>query len=312
MTAQISDTENGNATTDPSVARLMKMATYGAVSVALFLVFLKFGAWIATESLSLLSTLIDSLLDVGASLINLFAVHHALQPADKEHRFGHGKAEPLAGLMQAAFISGSALFILFEAGDRFLHPREVVNTEAGYSVMAVSIVLTLLLVAFQRYVVKKTGSVAIQADSMHYKMDVLVNLGVIASLVLVSQMGWLFADPLFAVAIALYIFYGAWEVGSRSLNLLMDRELPEEERKRIEEIALAHPGVLGIHDMRTRSSGLNLFIQFHLDMDGDITLKEAHVIAEAVMYKVEDAFPNAEVLIHEDPAGVEERRQDFG
>ena len=311
MTDEQTTNKAKDSQTDPAAARLMKMATYGAVTVASSLVLFKFGAWIATESLSLLSTLIDSLLDVGASLINLYAVHHALQPADKEHRFGHGKAEPLAGLAQAAFISGSALFILFEAGDRLLHPRDVVNIDAGLGVMGVSIVFTLLLIGFQRYVVKKTGSVAIQADSMHYKMDVLVNLGVIVSLVLVSQFGWLFVDPLIAVAIALYIFRGAWEVGTKSLDLLMDHELPENERKRIEEIALGHPGVLGLHDMRTRSSGMNLFIQFHLDMNGDISLKEAHVIAEAVMYKIEDAFPNAEVLIHEDPAGIDERRLDF-
>lgn len=311
MTDEQTTNKAKDSQTDPAAARLMKMATYGAVTVASSLVLFKFGAWIATESLSLLSTLIDSLLDVGASLINLYAVHHALQPADKEHRFGHGKAEPLAGLAQAAFISGSALFILFEAGDRLLHPRDVVNIDAGLGVMGVSIVFTLLLIGFQRYVVKKTGSVAIQADSMHYKMDVLVNLGVIVSLVLVSRFGWLFVDPLIAVAIALYIFRGAWEVGTKSLDLLMDHELPENERKRIEEIALGHPGVLGLHDMRTRSSGMNLFIQFHLDMNGDISLKEAHVIAEAVMYKIEDAFPNAEVLIHEDPAGIDERRLDF-
>ncbi|HJN24514.1 MAG TPA: cation diffusion facilitator family transporter [Rhodospirillales bacterium] len=311
MTDEQTTNKAKDSQTDPAAARLMKMATYGAVTVASSLVLFKFGAWIATESLSLLSTLIDSLLDVGASLINLYAVHHALQPADKEHRFGHGKAEPLAGLAQAAFISGSALFILFEAGDRLLHPRDVVNIDAGLGVMGVSIVFTLLLIGFQRYVVKKTGSVAIQADSMHYKMDVLVNLGVIVSLVLVSRFGWLFVDPLIAVAIALYIFRGAWEIGTKSLDLLMDHELPENERKRIEEIALGHPGVLGLHDMRTRSSGMNLFIQFHLDMNGDISLKEAHVIAEAVMYKIEDAFPNAEVLIHEDPAGIDERRLDF-
>jgi len=311
MTDEQTTNKAKDSQTDPAAARLMKMATYGAVTVASSLVLFKFGAWIATESLSLLSTLIDSLLDVGASLINLYAVHHALQPADKEHRFGHGKAEPLAGLAQAAFISGSALFILFEAGDRLLHPRDVVNIDAGLGVMGVSIVFTLLLIGFQRYVVKKTGSVAIQADSMHYKMDVLVNLGVIVSLVLVSRFGWLFVDPLIAVAIALYIFRGAWEIGTKSLDLLMDHELPENERKRIEEIALGHPGVLGLHDMRTRSSGMNLFIQFHLDMNGDISLKEAHVIAEAVIYKIEDAFPNAEVLIHEDPAGIDERRLDF-
>lgn len=296
---------------DPGMARLMKLATYGAVSVAVSLVVFKFGAWIATDSLSLLSTLVDSLLDVGASLINLFAVHHALQPADREHRFGHGKAEPLAGLAQAGFISGSAMFILFEAGDRFLHPRDVVNIDIGFGVMVLSIALTVVLVGFQGYVVKKTDSVAIQADSMHYKMDVLVNLGVIVSLVVVSQFGWLFVDPLIAAIIALYIFHGAWEVGKNSLNLLMDRELPEEDRQRIKAIALEHPGAQGVHDMRTRSSGLNVFIQFHLDMDGEITLNEAHVIAEEVMYNIEAAFPNAEVLIHEDPVGVKERRFNF-
>lgn len=296
---------------DPAMVRLMKAATYVAVGVAFTLVLMKFGAWIATESLSLLSTLVDSLLDVGASLINLFAVRHSLQPADSEHRFGHGKAEPLAGLGQAAFISGSALFILFEAGDRLLHPRDVVNTEVGVGVMVISIAFTAALVMFQRFVVRKTGSVAIQADSVHYKMDLLVNLGVIVSLVIVSQFGWVFVDPLIAAAIALYIFHGAWEVGSQSLKLLMDHELPEEDRRNIQEIALSQPGVLGIHDMRTRSSGLNLFIQFHLDLNGEISLAEAHEISEAVMYKVENAFPNAEVLIHEDPAGIEERRLEF-
>ena len=300
---------NSSPTAAPDIARLLKVATYGAVSVASFLVFFKFGAWIATESISLLSTLIDSLLDVGASFINLLAVRHALVPADQDHRFGHGKAEPLAGLAQAAFISGSALFILFEVGDRFLHPRAVVNTNIGLGVMVVSIVLTLALISFQRYVVKKTGSVAIQADTVHYKMDVLVNRGVMVSLVLVSQFGWLHADPLFAVAIALYILRGAWEVGFTSLNLLMDQELPEEERMKIQEIALGHPGVLGIHDLRTRSSGSDLFIQFHLDLNGAITLNDAHEIAESVMDKVEDTFPRAQVLIHEDPAGVEERRK---
>ncbi len=301
----------GPSNIEPQVARLMRTATYAAVSVALFLVVIKFGAWIATESLSMLSTLIDSLLDVGASLINLYAVYHALQPADDEHRFGHGKAEPLAGLAQAAFISGSAVFILFEAVDRFLHPREILRTDIGLAVMVISILLTFSLVAFQSHVVKKTGSVAIRADSVHYKMDVLVNIGVIASLLMVSQFGWLIADPLIAVAIALYIFHGAWEVGSQSLKLLMDSELPEEDRKRIIDIALGETGVLGLHDLRTRSSGMNLFIQFHLDMDGAITLSAAHAISEAVMEKVEKSFPNADVLIHEDPHGGEERRLDL-
>ncbi len=286
----------------------MKAATYAAVVVAASLVVLKFAAWISTDSVSLLSTLLDSLLDIGASLINLLAVRQALQPADEDHRFGHGKAEPLAGLMQAAFISGSAMFLLIQAGERLFNPHLVTNTGLGYAVMAVSIALTLGLVVFQKYVVNKTGSIAISADSMHYRMDILVNFSVIVSLFIGSRFGWLLADPLFAIAIAGYIFRGAWGVGRESMNLLMDRELPVEERQQIETLARSEHGVLGMHDLRTRSSGQDVFIQLHLELDPEIKLRDAHVIAENVMHKIEDAFPNAEVLIHEDPEGVVERR----
>ncbi len=292
-------------------ARLMKAATYAAVGVAATLVILKFAAWIGTESVSLLSTLIDSLLDIGASLINLIAIHHALQPADEDHRFGHGKAEPLAGLMQAAFISGSAMFLLIQASERFFNPRLIANTELGYGVMVVSIVLTLGLVAFQQYVVRKSGSLAIAADSVHYRMDILVNISVIASLFLGAQLGWLMADPLFAMAIAAYIFRGAWGIGRTSMNLLMDRELPGQERQRIVALAISQSGVRGMHDLRTRSSGQDVFIQLHLELDPEIKLRDAHVIADRVMHKIEEAFPNAEVLIHEDPDGVEETRSDI-
>lgn len=311
MESHITTETTGPEQTDPAMARLLMVASYAAVATAAGLVMFKFFAWHSTGAVSLLSTLLDSLLDVGASLVNLLAVRHALQPADAEHRFGHGKAEPLAGLAQAAFISGSATFLLIEAGERLFNPRDITNADTGYWVMGLSVVVTMVLVAFQRHVVVKTGSVAIKADSMHYKMDVLVNLSVIVSLVLVSQFGWLLADPLFALAIAAYIFHGAWEIGSQSLHLLMDRELPKEDRDRIVEIATGHPDVRGMHDLRTRSSGHRTFIQLHLEMDPDLRLSEAHVIAEAVMYKIEENFPNAEVLIHEDPEGIEERRMDF-
>ena len=302
---QISRQRNDNA-------GLMKAATYAAVMVASTLVVLKFVAWISTDSVSLLSTLIDSLLDIGASLINLVAVRHALQPADEDHRFGHGKAEPLAGLMQAAFISGSAMFLLVEAGSRIFSPHMVTNTDLGYGVMGISILLTRGLVAFQKYVVLKSGSIAISADSMHYRMDILVNLSVVVSLFIGSQFDWLMVDPLFAVAIAAYIFWGAWGIGQHSMNLLMDRELPPEDRDRIMELAHSEQGVLGMHDLRTRSSGQDLFIQLHLELDPEIKLRDAHAISENVMYKIENAFPNAEVLIHEDPEGVVERQIDLG
>ena len=290
------------------VARLMRLATYASVGVALALIAAKIAAWMATGSVSLLSTLIDSLLDAGASLVNLFAVRHALQPADREHRFGHGKAESLAGLAQAAFISGSAVFLLIEAGQRLLEPAAIRRTELGYGVMALSIAATFGLVLFQRFVIKRTGSLAISADSAHYSMDLLVNLSVIVSLALTSRLGWVYADPLFAIAIAGYIVWGAVSIGYQAYQVLMDRELPDEDRAKIRALALAHPEVNGMHDLRTRASGPNVFIQMHLEMDRDIPLVRAHEIAEDVMARIGAAYPNAEVIIHEDPEGVEEPR----
>jgi ferrous-iron efflux pump FieF len=304
-------TTNGARLPPERAARLMRLATYASVSVASILVVTKFAAWLMTDAVSLLSTLIDSFLDVGASLLNLIAVRHALEPADKEHRFGHGKAEPLAGLAQAAFICGSAGFLLIEAGERLFHPKAIENTDIGYVVMVLAIVLTLGLVGFQRYVVNKTGSVAITADSAHYQMDVLVNASVIVSLWLVSSFGLTWADPVFAITIAGYIIWGAWKIGTTALHMLMDRELSDQDRQKIGEIALAHPGVKGLHDLRTRSSGNLVFIQMHLEMDGDMSLLDAHAISDAVEARVKEAFPNAEVLIHEDPEGIEEERAVF-
>ncbi|MAI10868.1 MAG: divalent metal cation transporter FieF [Rhodospirillaceae bacterium TMED167] len=289
----------------------MRFATYASVTVASVLIVAKLGAWLATESVSLLASLVDSLLDVGASLVNLFAVRHALQPADREHRFGHGKAEALAGLAQAAFIGGSGVFLILEAIDRFINPREVVNSEIGIAVMVLALVLTGGLVLLQSYVVKKTGSIAIAADSLHYRVDILVNVAVIISLFVASFGGVPYADPLFAIAIVLYMGFGSWRIAATSIDDLMDREFPDEDRIRIREIALQHPRVRDVHDMRTRSSGPYSFIQIHLEMDKTLTLIEAHEISDDVMYKVEKEFPKAEVLIHQDPEGVEERRDEL-
>ncbi len=308
-------TKNAGAPDEPKqmdrdgAARLMRIATYAAVGVASTLIAVKFVAWLMTDSVSLLSTLIDSLLDVAASTVNLLAVRHALEPADKEHRFGHGKAESLAGLAQAAFISGSAVFLLLQAGERLYNPVAIENTHIGYAVMVFSIVATLGLVLFQKYVAKRTQSLAISADSAHYTMDVLVNLSVILSLFLASELGWVIADPLFAIAIAFYILRGAYEIGIEAYQVLMDRELPDEDRAKIRELALKHPLVISMHDLRTRQSGPDVFIQMHLEMRGELSLLEAHDVAEDVMYKVQAAYPRAEVLIHQDPMGVEEERR---
>jgi len=289
----------------------MRRATYASMSVATILIIAKMVAWSATESVSLLSSLLDSILDALASIVSFLAVRHALEPADHEHRFGHGKAEALAGLAQAAFIMGSAVFLLIEAVDRLFNPREIVNTEIGYAVMVFSIVLTLALVSFQKFVVNRTGSIAIKADSAHYTMDLLVNVGVIVSLFLSSMAGFGIADPLIAILIAGYILHGAWEIGTESYNMLMDRELPDEDRTKIREICVAHSEVHGVHDIRTRQAGPQVFIQLHLELDGEMRLHDVHEVSEAVMYEIMDAFPNAEVIIHEDPEGVDEVRADF-
>jgi ferrous-iron efflux pump FieF len=291
--------------------RLKRLAATASVAVATLLIVAKAAAWLTTGSISLLSTLIDSALDLAASLINLVAIRQASQPPDKEHRFGHGKAEPLAGLAQAGFVCGSAGFLLVHAGERLIRPAPINNTEVGYAVMALSIALTVGLVLYQRFVVRRTGSLAIGADSLHYSADLLTNLSVIVALVLSTQFGWIWADPLTAIAIGVFILSSAWQIIKQSLNLLMDRELPDEDREHIRRIARSHPEVIDIHDLRTRSSGTHLFIQFHLELDGNMTLLNAHTIADQVMSELERVFPDAEVLIHEDPHGVSERRASF-
>lgn len=291
--------------------RLMRRATYASVSVAVVLIVIKFVAWLATDSVAMLATLVDSMLDAAASLVNLFAVRQALAPADREHRFGHGKAEPLAGLVQSAFISGSALFLFVEVGRRFASPRTIEDGGMALVVMGVSIALTLVLVTFQRYVVRKTASLAISADKLHYFGDLLANISVAVALVLATQFGLQWADPVFGAIIAAYIVWSAWQIIRQSLDQLMDRELPDEDRKRIREIALSHPEVRSVHDLRTRSSGRDIFIQIHIELDPSATLMHAHVVSDAVEANLQEAFPAAEVIIHQDPEGVDEPRRTY-
>ena len=300
----------GTASRDQT-ERLMRRATSAAVSVALLLIAVKLAAWLITDSVSLLSSLADSVMDALASVINLLAVRHALQPADPEHRFGHGKAEPLAGLGQAAFICASGIYLIFEAVGRLIEPRDIVHGELGLSVMVFSIAVTAALVAYQRAVVRRTDSLAIRADSVHYATDILVNGGVIVSLLLVMFLDWRAADPIVALLIAGFIIFSAGRIARSSLNHLMDRELPDTERERIKKIALNHPAVIDCHDLKTRAAGLNSFIQLHISMDGGLTLDAAHEISDAVEAAILAAFPNAEVIIHADPEGVLEARQEF-
>ncbi len=290
--------------------RMMRRAAGAAVAAALLLIALKAAAWFATDSVAVLSSLLDSLLDVAASAVNLLAVRHALVPADADHRFGHGKAEPLAGLAQAAFVTGSAVLLLMEALHRLGNPQPVVRPGLGVAVALISIVVTVALVLYQRRVVARTGSVAIAADSLHYTGDLLLNGAVIVAILLGAAVGWAAIDPLFGVAIAGWILVTAWRIGVASLDRLMDRELPDAERARIVAIARSHPEVRDVHDLRTRSAGTRVFIQLHLDLDGDLTLARAHDIADEVEEAIRAVFPHAELITHEDVAGVVEARRD--
>lgn len=291
-----------------SAASLLRLATYASVATAMTLIAAKFVAWLVTGSVSVLASLIDSLMDAAASLINLFAVRYSLMPADGEHRFGHGKAESLAGLAQATFIAGSAVFLILHATERLQHPRALQNVSVAISVMAFSVIATLVLVGIQRYVIQRTGSAAIRADSLHYMSDLLTNVSIIVALVL-AVYGWPGLDPVFAIGVALFILYGAWHIGFEAFHQLMDRELSTEVRDRVQQIALSHPQVLGVHDLRTRQSGRTQIIQLHVELDAKLPLAKAHAISDEVDAAIREAFPDADIIIHQDPVPSAERSE---
>ncbi|AHE47625.1 Cobalt-zinc-cadmium resistance protein CzcD [Aeromonas hydrophila 4AK4] len=289
-------------------SRWVTLASTAAVVTATLLILGKLIAWLMTDSSSLLASLTDSFMDVSASIINLLAIRYALAPADEEHRFGHGKAESLAGLIQSAFISGSALLLMMHGISSMLNQVPVVRLEAGIWVSAGSILLTLLLVSFQSLVIRKTNSVAIKADMLHYRSDLLLNAGVLVALVLAGQ-GWHWADGLFAILIGLFLVWGAAHIGYESVQALLDRQLPEEEQARIMALCCAVEGVHGVHDLRTRQSGPTRFVQLHLELDDQLPLVQAHQIADEAELAVRQSFERMEVIIHMDPISVLTKEQ---
>jgi ferrous-iron efflux pump FieF len=290
----------------PATGQLMRRAAIASVAVSVLLVVLKAGAYFASNSVAMLASLADSALDLFTSSLNLFAIHQALMPADAEHRFGHGKAEPLAGLAQTAFIIASALFLVIEGVTRILNPEPLDHSGAALAVMAVSIALAIALILYQRRVVARTGSLAVHADQTHYIGDLVTNIGVVLAIVLTALMGFALADPLIAILVAGGMVYTAWGVGRTSLDQLMDHELPDDARRDIRAIVGGHPEVLNLHDLRTRAAGLTTFIQLHIELDPRMTLSDAHAVSDAVERDLCAAFPGAEVIIHQDPAGHEQ------
>jgi ferrous-iron efflux pump FieF len=284
---------------------LMRRIAVASVAVATTLTLLKAGAFIYTNSMAMLASLMDSALDIFASVINLLAVRHALTPADSDHRFGHGKAEPLAGLAQSAFIAGSSMVMVIGSIERLIEPRPVEHGDAGLIVMAVSIVATFALVTVQGMVVRRTQSVAISADRMHYLADLLTNVGVVLAIVLATDFGLLVADPLIGILVACVLAGGSWQVFRRSYDQLMDREMPSAAREQIKTIIKAHPAVKGMHDLRTREAGTKAFVQVHVEFDPAESLLAVHAASDQIDDALQAAFPHAEIIIHHDPAGLE-------
>ena len=292
-------------------AGLMRRAAIASVGVSMFLVAIKAFAYFASHSVAMLASLADSALDLFTASLNLLAIRQSLTPADAEHRFGHGKAEPLAGLAQGAFIAASAMFLVIQAINRILAPEPLDHSVEALVVMCIAIFCAILLILYERRVVARTGSLAVAADQTHYLGDLATNIGVVLALVLTAYLGWTLADPLIAIAVACVMVFAAFRVGRQSFNQLMDRELPDEERARIRRIAEAHDAVRNVHDLKTRAAGLSTFIQLHLALDPEMRLKDTHQISDAVEKAIQNAYPGAEVIIHQDPAGLEPLPPDF-
>lgn len=280
-------------------SKLSKQATLASVLVALVLIITKTWAYLVTGSVSLLGSLLDSLLDGITSLMNFFALRFALAPADDDHKFGHGKLESIAALAQSAFMIGSAVVLVLNSFDVMFDERQVVASEVGIAVSVLAIVLTLLLVAFQKYVTSKVRSLVVEADSLHYQGDLLMNLAVILALVFVD-FGIVWMDAVMAIGIGIFLCVSAWQVGRKAFEDLMDQHLPEVEA-RILELVKTAPGSAGCHDVRCRQSGPNLFVQFHLEMDEDLPLWSAHEIGDRIEEQIKTIYSNADVIVHLDP-----------
>lgn len=286
-----------------SQARLLRLGTWASLATALALIAAKLGGWWLTDSVSLLASLLDSSADLIASLLTFLAVRWSLVPPDHDHRFGHGKAEALAALAQSMFILGSAVMLSLQGLDRLIHPQPLKQSDVGLAVMVFSIVLSLALVTFQYSVARRTGSTAIRADALHYATDLLSGFAVIVALLL-SQWGFPRADAIIGLLIAAYVARSAIQIARDALDQLMDRELPAAIGEQVRALALGVPGVRGIASLRTRQSGCIYFFEVYVILDDAITLRVAHDVGNAVRAAIQDAFPGADILIHEEPAGV--------
>jgi ferrous-iron efflux pump FieF len=284
------------------LARLMRLASYASVAVATILLFAKLFAWWKTDSLAMLSSFTDSVFDVLMSLINMLAVRYALKPADDDHRYGHTSIEDIAGLAQCAFIFAAMAMIVLQSIERLSNPHAVLeNPMLGIGVSVLGMGLTTALVLFQTYVTKRTKSLVIAADRLHYVGDILFNLGVLAAFILSSWYGLIWADAAIAILIAFIVLWSNRSIGIRAFNNLMDREMPEREKTALIALVQAIPEIRGHHNLKTRYSGIKPFIQLHVEIDASLNFREAHAIIDRLEKAIIAAFPGADVIVHPDP-----------
>lgn len=274
-----------------------------AIATVTVLIIAKVVAWFMTGSASILASLTDSMMDAWVSGINLLAIRYSLKPADSEHRYGHGKVEGIAALFQAALITSAAVFLTLESVSRLIDVREVESLNVALGVMAFSMVMSILLVSVQKYSLKFAPSLAVEADQAHYSTDIIVNAGTILALGIIAMGGPHWLDSAFALVVVGYLVKTAWEIGIKGADMLMDRELPDSVRKEILEIVMASPGISGIHDLRTRAIGMRTHISFDVELDPDLSLRDAHNATRAAERALLEKFPNAEIMIHMDPVG---------
>ncbi|GBU14284.1 transporter [Enterobacterales bacterium] len=289
---------------------LTRIASLISVCVALVLVFIKVWAWIATGSIAMLTSAADGLVDVLASMVTLIGVRYAGRPADKGHRYGHGKAEAVAAFVQALLLGAAGLVLGGESISRIINPQPLAQLGLGIWVIIGSCCAAICLVLMQTYVVKRTGSTAIAADRAHYITDVAVNVAVLIALVLESHLGWTRSDSIGALLISFYMIWNARGMAGDALKQLLDRELDIEDRKRIKAAVLSVPGVSGVHDVRTRNGGDRVFVDFHVEVDGNLTVDVGHDIGDAAEVAVSLLFNVADVTAHLEPSGIDDDRLD--
>lgn len=290
--------------------QLKKQVTIISIIVAITLCLLKIFGSIYTGSLSVLSSMIDSLSDILGSGITFIAVKISSQPASDKYRYGYGKAEALSALFQSAFIAFSGLFIMYDGINRFITPRIIEQTTVGIIIMVISLIVTFILIAYQRHVYKLTKSQAILADSAHYVVDILTNASIILTLLVVKYFEITWFDTLIAIIISAYLLYNAYQLADEAIRLLLDRELPKETRHDIKAIVMKNPHAKGIHDLRTRDLGGNCIFEFHLELDGNLSLSKAHQYTHDIEDSIIKKYPSCQVIIHQEPAGINDERLD--